>query len=102
MLDLGIRSMSSPVFSYTVIDAMQLRLCMLNATAPYPLGMESWIPSLVFTFRHRRLEENPAIETCQALSHRQYTKTALLNSSRRILVLGYVRSTVFLHIQRQA
>jgi hypothetical protein len=40
--------MSFPVFSYTVIDAMQLRLCMLNATAPYPLGMG--IMDLKFSF----------------------------------------------------
>jgi hypothetical protein len=31
--------MSFPVFSYTVMDPMQLRLCMPNATAsPDPLG----------------------------------------------------------------
>jgi hypothetical protein len=40
--------MSFPVFSYTVIDPMQLRLCMLKATAPYSLGMG--IMDLKFSF----------------------------------------------------
>jgi hypothetical protein len=46
---------------------------------------ESWISSLFFTFSHRRLEENPAIETCQArrlpgaIASAGIQKTALLH-----------------------
>jgi hypothetical protein len=55
---------------------------------------------IVFTFSHRKFRDNHGIETCSALrlpalSHRQvFTKTAMLDPSRRILVQSLAQKIV--------